>query len=289
MPDQLASWPFQFEFPRRSIDPGPSQYIYDISKSDTYTQDIHDLPPSFTHEARTGRYAQVKYTLQVIVYFENGIPPYRSQVTPVAFCPLSGDAGQIALAEHVKDVHKHGSDQVLGEGKSIMRSLRKRLSSSAPSFNIIMRTSVPTGVLPDKPFSSHTCLEIDPTLSQHLTPSSVTFKLKKVELRCVVVYRALRIGETSDLETEEVESECIILDASPKFAVASPGSRASDPPNSTVFPATFTVCIPERTACSFRTFNINHNFQLRFTVGLEAGGKTLKHKVEVLDLVVLPG
>jgi hypothetical protein len=54
------------------------------------------------------------------------------------------------------------------------------------------------------------------------------------------------------------------------------------------YPATFEARTPGTTCPSFRTFNINHNYQIEMKVEIEVCGKSFEFKIEVPDVVVLP-
>ena len=288
--DQQLSWRFQFSFPQTTKPSGPSPYIRATASSDTYSNDEHSLPPSFTHQKAGTRYAKVEYSIDAHFHFEDCKDPYITHLALLDLVPHDRCPRPPPISEHTMPTQRYASSRLVGEDKSFKHSIRDRFSSNTPSVNLTMKASAPSFHVSGIAFPIYTCVEIDLSRSPAIAIPTMSIAVKSLQLCQITYYRALKYrGGSVRREVEQVDTDFVTLNTLPEqIRVQQQQRNGSGDDILIVFPATFEARIPGDVCPSFRTYNINHNFTLLFEVEAEVCGRKFEHKVVVENLIVFP-
>jgi hypothetical protein len=289
--DVPSQWRFDFQYPYETQLIGESPYPRETESSGIYTNLAHALPPSFLLDIGSSSYAKVEYIVQAVFQFEGEKYPQVVQLPPLSLAPLSQGPHQPRLVEFTKPSEQYASSRLLeGVEKSFRGSFKDKFSSHTPSVNLALKASVPTLLDTASAFPIYVCAEIDSPSTTAVTIPKVNIKITKLTLCQYTFYRAVSERNYSSYRTESqfTHEDLLLLNALPDTLDVTQRDRFDGVKNIWFYPATFEARTPGTTCPSFRTFNINHNYQIEMKVEIEVCGKSFEFKIEVPDVVVLP-
>lgn len=276
-------------FPHTAALVGPSPWVGPTEHSGIYVTSKHLLPPTFAKEFNENHYALVEYTVQAVFHFSDNQHPITIQLPVLDFSPMPRSPESSTFVEFVRPPETISSSSLLDKKKSFRLSFRDKASAANPAGNLVIKASLNSQVVRASTFRIYACVEIEAHSGGSASIQDILVRLKAAQLRQVTFFRArMYDGASSPNEYQEVGEDSILLHGEPDHILAEPQQKPSEDEKSTFFPATFEVRIPERTQSSFRTFNINHNFQLKVTLEVEVLGKKFEHKFVVENFTVLP-
>lgn len=227
--------------------------------------------------------------MQAVVQFADVQEPITVQLPSLEFLPLPKQPESSPFAEYVGSPVRLSSLQLEKSDKPSRLKIRHRLSSTSASATLLMKASLNPFVARSKPLPIHACVEISPDAGQQAFTSSIELKVTSLKLLQITYFRARAYsGQSADNEYEEVGDDEVSLQAFPERCMAEPRMKTPGTPNPVFFAATFEASIPESTRPSFRTFNVNYNFQLKVTIEAQVGGKKFEHRFVVQELNILP-
>ena len=151
-----------------------------------------------------------------------------------------------------------------------------------------MKATIPPCVTTSGSFPIYACIEIDSFSAAAIDLPLIDIKIKSLKLCQYTFYRSLRChGVTSyGREHQATYEELVPLNTVPEWRQVERQYGKTNGRSFTYFPAAFEARIPGDTCPSFRTFNINHNFQLEFKLEATICEKKFEFKVEVPNVVV---
>lgn len=288
-PNRPYTWRFEFTFPHAASLVGPSPYHGPTESSGIYISERHLLPPTFERYFNSNHYSQIEYTIQAVFQFSDAQEPFTTELPPLDFLPVPRSPESSTFVEYVRPPERLSSSQLVDKKKSFRLSYRGKVSSATPPVDLVMKASLNSQVVGSFPFPIYACVEIDPCSGESVTMQSINIRVKSLKLCQLTFFRARKYRGLSSMEEfQETSEDIVLLNALPDHIVAEPQTKPSGDGKSTFFPATFEASIPKTTRPSFRTFNVNHNFQLKVSLEAEILGKKFEHKFFVESLTVLP-
>lgn len=153
-----------------------------------------------------------------------------------------------------------------------------------------MKATVPPYLTTSGSFPIYACIEIDSLSHTNIDLSLINIKIKSLKLCQYTFYRSLIYhGITAFHREHQATYEGLVnLNAVPEWRQVERRHGKTPDRSFLYFPAAFEARIPGDVCPSFRTFNINHNFQLDFKLEAEVCEKKFEFKVVVPGVVVFP-
>ncbi|EME44710.1 hypothetical protein DOTSEDRAFT_72241 [Dothistroma septosporum NZE10] len=292
---------FDFSFPSRtSSDPLLSlPFTGGTTQSNTYRSAQHDLPHSLSYNPQprgigpkkyikrnTAKSATIDYGLQVTVLFDDQAEPYRSDRQTFAFQPFCNPYRQHDIVTTLP-MKLYASSRLICESKSLMRSLRDRMSKATPSVKVGGKITVQGHLTQLAVFPFHATVMVSELSGSAIAIESVTMWVESVTLVAVTTYRALKVRADRDksvpLEREAVDEECIGLEVlDEKRVVRDEGGEKGR----MVYDGVFAVRVPS-VSPSLKTFNIDRKYRLRVRIAAEMCGMVFEWKAEVGGAVLI--
>lgn len=200
--DEHYRLPFQFVFP---VATGNSRSnVYRTPQDETWTVAPHELPPSYSQEGRFNSMnaCYIGYSLQATLFLVNQNTMHPQATTALHYMPYSRSPSTYtclsvtsppmycasSLFSHM--MSQSGTTAAL----SLRQRMKDRVSSHTPRIAFTLHCTLPQAVVPGEPFKLTPSLLLHSRANDVTIVPSITFRFKKLELKCVTAWRAPRDG-----------------------------------------------------------------------------------------------
>jgi hypothetical protein len=265
----MSTYPFNFRFPS-STDNRSFIQPRDSIVCQTWSNSVHDLPPSFDLESNdSGFICSVEYVLCVELY--HGKKLSASVRLPIVFLPFRANC----LAQRPSTTFMPATMQPTENALSIPR--RDSAIEVRDEVGFKLTVEAPQEIVVGRTFRLEACLEFDTaTLLEEGYPEP-TICIDKLRIICTTSCRAFQ--RTTSSTVWESEDEPLTLMAHP--------ARSITPPKSNELRLSFEATMPSAYSPTFRSFLISNTYRMQALFVANVDSQPVDLMLDVPDIPVL--
>jgi hypothetical protein len=261
----MSRYPFNFRFPSNTDNRSFIQ-PRDSVASETWTNSVHELPPSFDLETPGSAFScSVEYVLRVELYHDRNLS--ASTQLPIVFLPFRANS------------LRHGITLIPGIMHSADTAPARRDSAIevTDTVNYKLIAEAPHDIIVGRTFRLEAYLRFDTQalLEEHLLNAMI--RIDKLRIVCTTSCRAFRRSTNStDWGSEEYSMSLIANPIRPNTSTRSNELRFS-----------FEATMPSASSPTFRSFLISNTYHLQALFSACVDGESVELELDAPDIPVL--